>query len=210
MNLKNNSLLLTLTYLLTMFIPNVLLTFFKNNNLYYSSVTVCSLLGMSAMLFFNNKYPFNNFIAPKKSSLLTVIGWGIMGTIAALALQRISFFIETTFFQQSIVSQNTAETLTVLTHYPYYILFVVLAAPIMEELVFRKVLFGNLATLIGPVGSALVSSTLFSIAHQDGHFITYAVMGLIFCFIYTKTGKITASMLSHILLNLLIIVFSLI
>ncbi|WP_311407924.1 CPBP family intramembrane glutamic endopeptidase [Liquorilactobacillus uvarum] len=210
MNLKNNSLLLTLTYLISMSIPNVLLSFFKDNNIYYSAATLCSLIGMLAMIFFNTKYSFNNIVMSKKIHSFAVIAWGVTGMVTALILQRISFFIETSFFHQSIVSQNTTETLTVLNHYPYYIFFVVLAAPIMEELVFRKVLFGNLGTLIGPVGSALISSTLFSIAHQDGHFLTYVIMGLVFCFIYAKTGKIISSMLSHVLLNTLIVVLSLI
>lgn len=211
MNLKNNSLSLTLTYLLSMSLPSIFLAFFKNNNIYYSAITLCGLLGMLCMLFFNNKkYPFNNQVSsPNKTTARGAIVWGLVGTFAALLLQRLSFLVETNLFDQSLESQNTAATLNVLIHYPYYIIFVILAAPIMEELVFRKVLYGNLSTLIGPIGAALTSSTLFSIAHQDGHFITYAVMGLTFCYIYTKTGRLRASMLSHVLMNTVIVVSSL-
>ncbi|KRL02888.1 CPBP family intramembrane glutamic endopeptidase [Liquorilactobacillus capillatus] len=210
MSLKNNSLALTLTYLLVMLLPNIFLTFFKDNNIYYALITICSLLGMLAMFYFNHKYPFINSLAPKKSSYLKTLLWGIGGAVAALILQHLSSFIEINFLNQAIESQNTAAALTILSQYPYYIFYIVLAAPIMEEFVFRKVLFGNLSGLLGQVGAALLSSTLFSIAHQDAHFFTYAIIGLTFCFIYSKTGKLHSSMLAHILMNTIIVILNLI
>lgn len=71
----------------------------------------------------------------------------------------------------------------------------------MEEIVFRKVIFGNLSAVTGKIGAALIASVLFSFAHADGHFILYAFIGLLFCWLYQHTGRIQASMTAHILMN---------
>lgn len=76
----------------------------------------------------------------------------------------------------------------------------------MEEFVFRKALFANLSSVIDPIGAALASSLLFSFAHQDGHYLTYAGIGLVLCFLYAKTGRLRITILSHSLMNLLIII----
>ncbi|WP_368270601.1 lysostaphin resistance A-like protein [Ligilactobacillus salivarius] len=98
--------------------------------------------------------------------------------------------------------------LEIVHHYPYYILVPGITAPVMEELIFRKVLFGNFSRFIPFLPAALVSSLLFSLAHMDGHFLIYASIGLLFCYIYYRTGTIITSILSHIFLNLFIILLS--
>lgn len=102
---------------------------------------------------------------------------------------------------QSTASTNTTTLLTVGQQYPAFFLAIIVGAPIMEEIVFRKVIFGNLSAVTGQIGAALISSVLFSFAHADGHFILYAFIGLLFCWLYQHTGRIQTSMTAHILMN---------
>ena len=65
----------------------------------------------------------------------------------------------------------------------------------------------KIAIMLGGMGGvplfAIISSFLFVIAHHDGHFLTYFVMGCIFEFIYYKAHDIRASMIAHAGLNLI-------
>ena len=130
----------------------------------------------------------------------------IFGTLALILWQWLSSYIERALLGQPSYSANTGYLLTVLTKYPYYLVNIVILAPIMEEFVFRKALFANLSSVIDPIGAALASSLLFSFAHQDGHYLTYAGIGLVLCFLYAKTGRLRITILAHSLMNLLIII----
>ena len=97
----------------------------------------------------------------------------------------------------------------IIHQYPYYFLCPVIAAPITEELVFRKFFFGNFSSVLPKLICALISSTVFSIGHSDGHFIVYAAIGLILCYVYEKSGKIRTSMIVHMLMNLTVMLINL-
>lgn len=73
----------------------------------------------------------------------------------------------------------------------------------MEELVFRKVVFGVLLDHIGVVGGAVVSSLLFAFIHFDGHLLLYSSMGFVFCYLYYRTKNIGTPILAHALMNTL-------
>ena len=99
-----------------------------------------------------------------------------------------------------------------------YAAFAVIAAPIIEELVFRMGLF-NLCRWTGrklrgtkrilqsntfPLVSALVSGAVFAAVHV--HAATFAplwFLGVAFAWLYWKSGTIRSSMLCHFLFNLI-------
>jgi uncharacterized protein len=83
--------------------------------------------------------------------------------------------------------------------------FVVLA-PLFEELVFRGLVFGTLRRRFNWMASAGISAGIFAIAHGYGAlgFISVFWSGLLWAWIYEKTGSLLPSMLAHAANNLLV------
>ncbi len=80
-------------------------------------------------------------------------------------------------------------------------LFAVILAPIMEELAFRKLLLDRMRTIDRP-GAILFSALAFGIFHGNlGQFFYAFGVGILFGCIYTRTGRVTYTILLHILLN---------
>ena len=81
--------------------------------------------------------------------------------------------------------------------------FVALLAPVLEELVFRKLLCGKLLPL-GEGWAIFISAAVFGLGHGNFYQLFYAfALGAFFAFIYVKTGKIIYSMIYHIAINTL-------
>ena len=77
----------------------------------------------------------------------------------------------------------------------------VILAPIMEELIFRKLVLDRLAGY-GPAVAMSVSALVFGLAHGNFYQFFYAcLLGLIFAYIYLRTGKVRYSMMLHMMVN---------
>lgn len=214
LTIKHTSIAILFTYLLAQLLP-VLLAQIAPKQLKIEFVVYGTLLffalGALIMIQLNRKSTIRNSITLQKSLLLKqVITWGIIGVFAAIIMQQLAQFIEVYLFQQSIASQNSAEILAIINKYPLFLLTTVLFGPIMEEFVFRKVIFGFFFDLTGAVGAAVISSLLFAFVHMDGHFLVYSTMGLVFCFLYTKTKNIATPIIAHVLMNTIAVILSLI
>lgn len=81
------------------------------------------------------------------------------------------------------------------------LLFVGVLAPVAEELIFRKALIDGLSRF-GQGAAVLASGLVFGLAHGNfsQFFYTFG-LGLIFGYIYIKSGKIYLTVLPHALLN---------
>lgn len=78
----------------------------------------------------------------------------------------------------------------------------VLMAPILEELLFRGLIYKRLRCICNPVVAALLSATAFGITHGNLVQFVYAFMaGLILAFLYQKYKNILAPMLAHLFAN---------
>ncbi len=83
------------------------------------------------------------------------------------------------------------------------VLVAVIIGPIIEELIFRKI-FIDATECFGAKAAILVSGISFGVFHGNLHQMIYAsVLGIIFGYIYVKTGKIIYTVCLHILLNFL-------
>lgn len=214
LTIKHTSIAILFTYLLAQLLP-VLLAQIAPKQLKIEFVVYGTLLffalGTLIMIQLNRKSTIRNSITLQKSlSLKQVITWGIIGVFAAIIMQQLAQFIEVYLFQQTIASQNSAEIFAIINKYPLFLLTTVLFGPIMEEFVFRKVIFGFFFDLTGAVGAAVISSLLFAFVHMDGHFLVYSTMGLVFCFLYTKTKNIATPIIAHVLMNTIAVILSLI
>lgn len=98
--------------------------------------------------------------------------------------------------------------------YPVFLaLFAVMLAPLYEELLFRRVLFGRLWQAGWPVLGLVLSSLVFALVHElpglNGKpasstlflIVVYAGMGGIFAWVYRRTGTLWAPIAAHILNN---------
>jgi membrane protease YdiL (CAAX protease family) len=79
-------------------------------------------------------------------------------------------------------------------------------APVFEELAFRGLLFGTLRRRFDWGASAVISAGIFAIAHGYGVLGLVSVFwsGLLWAWIYEKTGSLLPSMLAHAVNNLLV------
>jgi membrane protease YdiL (CAAX protease family) len=88
------------------------------------------------------------------------------------------------------------------------VLSLVVIAPIVEELVFRGLLFGALAGRLGVLASAIVTALLFGAAHGDlVLFPTLAAMGFVTALAYAGTGNLWVAIALHALNNALGAIF---
>lgn len=80
---------------------------------------------------------------------------------------------------------------------------IVIAAPIMEELIFRGIILNGLLRRYSPVKSIIISSILFGIVHLNPwQFIGASIFGLFSGWVYYRTGKLTLSIIIHSVNNL--------
>ena len=99
---------------------------------------------------------------------------------------------------------------------PLLLIFVaVLMAPLSEELLFRRVLFGRLWAVGKPMAGLVASSLLFALMHEIPGttsapwpmnlvlLLFYALMGASFAWIYRRRGTLWAAILAHATNNLL-------
>ena len=98
--------------------------------------------------------------------------------------------------------QNPVDELVEETPIWLIILVVVIIGPIIEELMFRKLMIDRLSPY-GTVGAIIFSSVTFGLFHGNLYQFFYAAMlGVILGYIYAKTGKLRYSVLLHMLINL--------
>ena len=79
----------------------------------------------------------------------------------------------------------------------------VILAPIVEELIFRKLLLDRLVKY-GELPAVITSGLIFGLCHGNFSQFFYAMLiGWVFAYIYVKTGKIRYSIIMHMIINFL-------
>ena len=144
---------------------------------------------------------FWNVYSYRTYSAAGTIGWGVLGFFMIYFGQIIGVFIEMAFGIEA-GSENTNQLGEMMKVTPIMILAVAVLGPILEELVFRRVIFGTLIKKYNFWISAIVSGVVFAAIHLEfEHIILYSICGLVFAYLYHKTQSIWASIIAHVLLN---------
>src|SRR5690554_2343922 len=80
---------------------------------------------------------------------------------------------------------------------------IVIAAPIIEELIFRGIILDGLLQRYSPVKSIFLSSILFGIVHLNPwQFVSALIIGIFSGWVYYRTRKLSLSILIHFVNNL--------
>lgn len=146
--------------------------------------------------------PLMTFADNKGLQLGMVLKWTVLGILMAYGSLVVAGVIQQLVFGIEDGSQNTEDIMTVAKAYPLFVIVPILSAPILEEILFRKILFTLLDERFGFMIAAILSATAFSLIHQDyTHFLVYFAMGFVFAYLYARTQRILVPILVHMALN---------
>ncbi|MGX9293059.1 CPBP family intramembrane glutamic endopeptidase [Bacillus sp. A015] len=136
----------------------------------------------------------------------SAIAWTIGGFFLSLFAQSIAGVIEQYAFGIGRESENTQAILSIMDAVPWLVIVIALIGPILEEIIFRKIIFGVIYEKTNFFIGALVSSVVFAAVHTDfAHILLYTAMGFTFAFLYAKTKRIIVPIGAHMLMNSLVI-----
>ncbi|PAQ15811.1 CPBP family intramembrane metalloprotease [Bacillaceae bacterium SAOS 7] len=134
------------------------------------------------------------------------IFWAVAGVFLAFFAQRIAISIEM-MLGVEMGSENTEMIVDVIELFPATMLAVAILGPILEEIVFRKIIFGSLHEKFSFGISALLSSVIFAVAHMElEHILLYSAMGFTFAFLYVKTKRLIVPIFAHVAMNSTVVV----
>lgn len=128
--------------------------------------------------------------------LLMCYGVMILGNIIGLCVTNVIGAIRGTQVQNSVMNVMSSNTIWV------NIVIVGICAPIFEEIMFRKLLIDRVARY-GEGIAVLLSGLMFGLFHGNFSQFFYAFfLGMIFAYVYVKTGKLKYTIILHILINM--------
>lgn len=166
---------------------------------------IASLLIILINLFIAN--PTQLELQPKEKKRYVIL-WAIVGYMIVMIYQVVAGMINMYVFGAPQSSPNTERLMKIAQEIPMFIILISVVGPILEEFVFRKVIFGELYNILKGnktfkfLIAGIVSSIIFSAAHADpSFFIIYFGMGFIFSALYVYTKRIWVPILVHIMQN---------
>ena len=167
---------------------------------YWSTIAFAVALIWMLILISRDKN-FWNIFPDKKANWSASIGWGVLGFFMIYIGQIIGASIEHAIGVDA-GSANTAQLSSIMKAEPIMIVSIVILGPILEEFVFRRVIFGSLIQKYSFFISALMSGVVFAAIHLEfEHILLYSICGFIFAFLYNKTKRIITSIIAHMMLN---------
>jgi uncharacterized protein len=199
--------LVILTYIIAqlsggIFIP-ILRQFFPQHELEVSIYYMIAsfVIGLIVILFLMKPDMVPNQTRNRPPSEQIVL-WSILGVFMAYFAQAMAGVIETKILGIELGSQNTQTIMDITRAVPLFAIIPAIIAPILEEVIFRKIIFGTLHVRTNFFIAALLSAIIFGIIHgEPEHLLIYASMGFVFAFLYVKTKSIIVPILVHMTLN---------
>lgn len=153
------------------------------------------------ILLFTNRSFLSSIFKGKKASAGGVILWGFLGFFFAMGGQMLAAAIEYAIGIE-LGSENTEVLSNIAKVSPIIIVSMVIFAPFLEEIVFRRVIFGGLYSKTNFWIAAIISAVIFAAVHGElQHILMYMMPGLVFAFVYYKTKRLLTPMISHFLMN---------
>ncbi len=142
----------------------------------------------------------------EKVHIPQAVFWSIGGIFLAMFAQSMAGLIEMKVFGIKPGSENTEFIVDLVRISPLLILVTSVIGPILEEIIFRKIIFGTLHKRFNFFLSALISSLIFAAVHMDFvHILIYTAMGFVFAFLYARTKTILVPIIAHVSMNTLVV-----
>ena len=142
----------------------------------------------------DHKLDFGKFLVLLPICFCLMYGGNLIGTFLSLLLSNGS-------------AENTVAELAMDTH-PLKVVVIVILAPLFEEYVCRKQIIDR-TRQYGEKTAVFLSALIFGLLHQNFFQFFYAFgLGLVFGYIYLRTGRLRYSVILHCIINFLGSVFA--
>jgi membrane protease YdiL (CAAX protease family) len=142
----------------------------------------------------------------RSGSLINSAMWAFNGIFIALIGQGIAASIENKLFGIEPGSDNTKQIVDIAEVFPIFIFIIAILAPILEEIIFRRIIYKPLADKYNFFVGATVSSIFFAIVHFDfEHLLIYLSMGFTFAFLYRITNNLLVPIVAHMSMNSIVV-----
>ena len=214
-------------FLLAFFLPQLVgfcavlffMPFFEDTNALQNSylyIFTMSLLAQACFFVIYYFYSKKNKVAFKteiksiknKASLNNILLCVLISVIAVFGLV---YFVQIFDIIFSKIGYKPSDLALPLNTFGWFLVNVLISAvtpAIMEELIFRKIIFKGLRRK-GFWFSAIISSVMFMLVHQNLGSTAYPIiMGIIFCLVVEKTGSVFYSMVIHFGNNFIVLLIN--
>ncbi|MDB5073806.1 MAG: hypothetical protein JWM87_4917 [Candidatus Eremiobacteraeota bacterium] len=184
----------------------------KPGHPYAAAIELTMYAGAGAFAWWRLRKARRNPFGPLRAHDIRTIMLGV----SALVVLRVGTGIQLVLTHQTKHVQAGFEHFDVVTHAPAFtaigvtlgVLTMVLVAPLVEEMIFRGLLFGALVQRMGVLASALITAVIFGAIHGDPIlFPTLAALGFVAALAYAATGNLWVPITLHALNNTLGAVF---
>ena len=209
MNVNKYYLLIILSFVFSQLAPALiaplLLTMgFEGNEteLFATAIAYSMTIGFILAVLFSSLAGRDPQFDGKRADTGKTILWSFIGIFLAFAGQYAASLIQMLAFGIEPGSENTEMIVGFSTAVPFMIFVVAILVPVTEELVFRKVIFGAIYKRTGFWIAAIVSGLIFGALHGDfENILVYLAMGVVFSYLYVKTGRIIVPIIAHVGIN---------
>lgn len=209
--LSNSGLYLSLTSLaifvaqfVISFVVSLLFPDMTERDWFNVALTVIGIVGVGLPVFIMlmKRIPDSEIGEKKKLSFGKFIGYFFICVAAAYISNIIGLFISAIIeLIKGIEMVNPLEDFIFGSNMVLTIIYAVIIAPIVEELIFRKILLDKLRRF-GDIPAILITGFAFGIFHFNlSQFFYATVLGILFAYITIRTNRIIYSIMLHMMMN---------
>lgn len=144
------------------------------------------------------------YFRPLKEKKVVVVAYSIVFMILSKIASAVFVMIIDSLFHIELESQEIMDMFLRGSWIQIIILSVltIIIAPILEEFIFRHIIYGGISKRIGKIAAAVLSSILFTLLHYNlAGVVAFFAVGVFNCYLYEKFGY-RASVINHSVFNL--------
>ncbi|MCU6760892.1 exosortase E/protease%2C VPEID-CTERM system [uncultured Roseburia sp.] len=169
--------------------------------------TGANVLGLAVLLVCYRRGMFSFFKQKAAPGTGEALIWIVICVCASVVLND---FLSVSFLQELFPSWQSTETLMYSDRPVFIVLAACITGPAAEEFLYRGVVFQGLKKIAGFWPGVFLSAFVFGLLHMNPLQGFYAgILGLLFAFLYHRTGKLLMAVLAHALVNTISVVLHL-
>ena len=142
----------------------------------------------------------------KKIDFKLPIGLAIVQLLFARGFNSITLYGLSFIFPRYVEEQINKVYATSFIGWVCFAIGALLFAPVMEEIIFRGIIFQKLTIARSFRKALLISASFFAIIHFRYDLIPLFITGVILVILYFKTKQLTTSIIYHFVYNLIVVV----